>query len=157
MFQPSNDEWKMIREVAFRGYSVGEDGLPMKRVDHVQLELRKSYNLLNPSKPESINMLLVTDDPETCGDCDLVDSNTALTQQFRNGVDLTADGAGLFDFYIYNRYDRDHTLGGNVLVRVKQGKMVAIWTEGGKAWGWTASMGLSPMGNDSRSSMAQIG
>lgn len=138
-FRPTHDEWFIIKQMGlFGSYN------PLPSINHVSLEARKSSNTEDKDKDVHINMALVTSDfAGGCNDTDLWDSGTQYTKEFRKGVELTEDGTGLFDFYIYNRYDRDHgELRGNVLVKVLDGKMHSIWIEGGRAVSWTPETGI---------------
>lgn len=72
---------------------------------------------------ESVNVALVSDDPEW-NDTDLADYGS--WSEFRKGIDLTADGRGIVDFYIGRRFDIDHELQGNVTCYIKGGKLAEI-------------------------------
>ncbi len=145
-FKPTPAEWLTIKEVALRGHFTTDE--PIKTIAGVQLELRTNVNVNDRSKPSHINKLVVTNDPIGLNDLDLDDLGTHWTDAFRKGAELTDDGDGVFDFYIYNRYYREHgELCGNVGVRIRDGKMVAIWISGGNDWSWTPETGIVRQGN----------
>jgi len=74
----------------------------------------------------AMNVLFVTNDPEGFSDTDLFD-NAYRWSDFTKGVELTADGDGLFDFYIYAPLrEMDKELQTNITVWVKQGKLIRV-------------------------------
>lgn len=145
VFKPTKEEWAIIKTVAARGAVC--DGLQIKSPAGVQLECRESYNVEDGQMPLSINMMLTSHKPyEGCGDCDLNDRAVLFTYEFRAGAPLNEGGDGLFDFYIYNRYERgDGNLCGNILVEIRDGQMSRIWIEGGNNWSWTPETGIVPV------------
>lgn len=95
-------------------------GIP---ISAIILEPGWRHNTEDRSKPSSMNMALVSDDPEW-NDTDLDEYGT--WREFRKGVDLTEDGRGIFDFYIRRRGDQYHELHGNVVLHVANGVMVKV-------------------------------
>jgi hypothetical protein len=70
-----------------------------------------------------MNIALVSDDPHF-NNTDLADYGTWA--EFRKGIDLTADGRGIVDFYIRKRGDQYSELLGNVTIHIRDGKLVRI-------------------------------
>jgi hypothetical protein len=147
-FKPTPAEWAIIKDVAFRGHDTQTKAITSPA--GVRLELRMSINTEDSSLPRSLNMLITAGTRGDLNDVDLYDCSDAYTDAFRQGVPLTKEGDGIFDFYIYNRYDRDGDLAGNVLVRVTGGKMSHIWIEGGKNWSWTPEGDIQPVAGRGR-------
>ena len=145
-FKPTTAEWKLINDVAFRGHYT--TGRSIKSVAGVRLECRDNISL-SYTGDTNINRALVSDQWPHCSDLDVYDRSKHHTDMFREGADLTEDGRGLFDFYIYNRYHRDDgDLCGNVLVRVVDGKLHSIWIEGGRNVSWTPQTGIAKVALD---------
>ncbi len=72
--------------------------------------------------PSSLNIALVTNDPDW-NDTDLGDYGRWV--EFRKGIELTADGRAIVDFYIYRR-GRYEQLEGNVTVYYEAGRITRI-------------------------------
>jgi hypothetical protein len=76
------------------------------------------------ARGESVNVLLVSDDPEW-RDTDLYDYGAWA--DFRRGVPLTDEGGAVVDFYIRRRGDPSHDLHGNVTIEVRGGRLTRIF------------------------------
>lgn len=113
-YRPSSDDLAAIREAARREAK-------FEKVGHVTLEVGRRQSLV--SGATSINFALISDDPDW-QDTDLDDYEpwTAFTR----GVDLTADGRGLLDFYIRRRGDRHLELHGNISIGITNGQLTTI-------------------------------
>lgn len=77
---------------------------------------------------QSINIALVSDDPDW-NDTDLVECG--YWSEFRKGIELTAAGRGIVDFYIRRRDPSGYgELHGNVTVEIANGKLSRIYGYG---------------------------
>lgn len=141
-FKPTPAEWKLIREITAKA----SPSLPSTR--HIEM-LGRSHYLLEGDRPRDhhINGALLSKVglEGFYGDLDVADKASFYTDEFRKGSDLTEDGRGYYDFYIYNRYDPDHELIGNVMVYVSGGKMIGIETilDGREPYFWSPETGIA--------------
>lgn len=87
----------------------------------IALEPGARFNLDNPKRGVSINIAQISDDTDW-NDTDLDDFCT--WQEFRKGVELTADGRAIVDFYIYSKRERE--LLSNVTVYYNAGRITRI-------------------------------
>lgn len=106
----------------------------------VVLEPGFRANTQDETKPVSMNIALVSDDPKW-NDTDLHDYGTWT--EFRKGVELTPEGDGIFDFYIRKRGDEFKEIHGNVVLAVKGGEMVEVRGYGPKPIRWTKAGGFA--------------
>lgn len=116
-FKITHAEASILRECASR------ESQPPIPVGRVKLEPGIRFNTEHPSKPRSMNIALVSDDPNWI-DTDLHDY--ASWRQFTAGIDLTEDGRGIFDFYIRRKADSYLDLFGNISAYVENGKLVRV-------------------------------
>lgn len=113
-FRPTSTDIAAIREAA-------RQEAKFERVGQVILEVGRRQSLA--SGETSINFALISDDPDW-QDTDLDDYEPWAA--FTRGVDLTAEGRGLLDFYIRRRGDRHLDLHGNVSIGIVEGKLTTI-------------------------------
>jgi hypothetical protein len=115
IWKPTKVECELIKKAA-----VMESSPHSSRVT-LEPGIRYNREPGNDSKPESINIALVT--AMTDGSWDDTDLSEHTTwMDFKRGVELTADGKAIVDFYIYNR---DGLLG-NVIANYEDGKLASI-------------------------------
>lgn len=96
---------------------------PHVQLSAVILEPGWRCNTEEPTRPSSMNVALVSDQPDW-NDTDLADYGEWAS--FRKGVELTHDGRAIVDFYIRRRGDQDRELCGNVSVYYQGGRIVRI-------------------------------
>jgi hypothetical protein len=110
-YRPTAEDKRIIRDCAQR--SSGH-----KRVS---LRIGERHNL-EKDVPRSTNIARVSDDPDW-NDTDLYEHHDWAA--FTKGVELTDDGRGVFDFYVYST-GRDGELETNVWATYKDGKLVEV-------------------------------
>lgn len=121
---PTQAECDLIRNAA------SQESSPSLRPSLVALEPGRRYLLGGGGEVESMNILLVSQNPTDCtADTDLADFET--WGEFRKGVVLTVGGRAVVDFYIRARnpqIDEKHgvSLYGNVTVTYAAGSIVEI-------------------------------
>ena len=115
-YKPTKADIEIIKAAA------AMESVPRVSVGAVLLEPGYRHNTKRPS-PESINIALVSDDPEW-NDTDL--SDYGQWSEFRKGIPLTADGRGIVDFYIRRRGDQYQELHGNITIRIEGGRLVKV-------------------------------
>lgn len=110
-YKPTSAEKKIIRDCAQR--SAG-----CRRV-----EICPSTKRCLDNGKEAMNICFISDDPDF-GDTDLAD-NAFRWSDFTKGVELTDDGRGTFDFYVYSvgRYAELQT---NVTAYFEGGRLVRV-------------------------------
>lgn len=126
MHKPTREEKEIIRSCAARsaGYK------------RVELCPGTRHNT-EQDRGEHMNIALVSDDPDW-NDTDLSD-NSWSWRDFTKGVELTDDGRGVFDFYVYGPVGSYHKeLQTNVVAYYKDGKLVRVTGVGdGTMWSKT--------------------
>lgn len=80
------------------------------------------FNTTRADVAASVNVALVSDDADW-GDTDLADYGRWA--EFRKGVELTADGRAIVDFYVYRKGTYEELLG-NVTVYYQAGRITRI-------------------------------
>ena len=115
IWKPTQAQCDLIKRAAAK-----EGNVPLKAV---LLEPGLRWNTDDGSKPQSINIALVSDEAEW-GDTDLADMG--YWEAFRKGVELTEDGRAIVDFYIRKRGDEWAELYGNVTAYYEGGHIVRI-------------------------------
>lgn len=134
-YKPTKEDCVVIRKCAQMDAGYGQ----------VEICPSTKYNTDDRSKSTHMNVLLVTnDDPEKVlsdpeynwSDIDLYD-NAYRWRDFTKGVELTEDGNGAFDFYVYAPLNMNKELQTNVTAYYKHGKLVRVdgvpntrWSEG---------------------------
>lgn len=113
IWKPTKEECDLIREAARR------EG--QRRT--IVLEVGRRFNVEREDLDSTINVALITDDPDNWDDTDL--SETEPWSTFRKGVQLTEGGAAIVDFYIYEM-TRDRWLLGNVSVYYEAGRITRL-------------------------------
>ena len=122
-FRPTRGECALIRQYA-------EKAAKQRRV---KLEIGARFNRLDHRIPQDINVALVSETyPKGWGDTDLADH--LPWSEFTSGVMLTDDGAGLFDFWVYNRIPHDGDLETNVQAVYENRRLVRIEEQGTVLW-----------------------
>lgn len=124
-------------QVAILKRCASAESVPHVPVTNMILEPGERCNTEDHTKPCSMNIAMVSDDPEW-NDTDLADYG--LWTDFRKGVELTPDGKAIVDFYIRKRkagYDDDGDLCGNVQIIVEGGVMVRVEAQGRVMWSAT--------------------
>lgn len=112
--RPTRTDIRLIRECAERDASLAV----------VTLELGLRHNTVDMTKPESGNVLLVTNHPvDPTIDTDLADYAPWAT--FTRGYEAAEGGRGIFDFYVYER-GPDRNCRTNVKAHYEGGKLVRI-------------------------------
>jgi hypothetical protein len=113
LYRPSAEDRARIRAAAATEAHIA--------VSAVVLQIGRRRSL--KSRDNAINIAMISEDP-AFADTDLDDYEP--WSSFTNGVPLTDSGAGIFDFYIRRRGDRDEELQGNVTVYVAHGQISRI-------------------------------
>lgn len=122
-FRPKRAECALIRKYA-------EQAAQQKRV---KLEVGARFNRLDHHVAQDINVALVSKTyPEGWGDTDLADH--LPWGEFTGLVSLTDEGAGLFDFWVYNRIPHDGDLETNVQAIYENCRLVRIEEQGTVLW-----------------------
>lgn len=114
-WRPTPAEVKLIKQAAAREARIA--------FGSVILEPGYRYNTDDSTRPVSLNIALVSDNPDW-EDTDL--SDYGPWADFRGGVDLTADGRAIVDFYIRKRNDSWAELHGNISVTYAEGRIQRI-------------------------------
>lgn len=122
-FKPTREQCRIIRECA------------EKDAGYAKVEICPStkYHLTDHSKPHAMNILAVTNEPlekafDTRGgwdDTDLHD-NAFAWKDFTRGVELTENGDGIFDFYVYGPLGYNKELQTNVTAYFRNKKLVRV-------------------------------
>lgn len=118
IYKPTKEDVAIIKAAAAR------ESVPRISEGAVILEPGWRGNTKDDAKPSSMNIMLVTDDPDW-SDTDLVDYGE--WSEFRKGVELTPDGHGIVDFYIRRRGDAYGDLHGNVAIEIRSGKLAKVY------------------------------
>lgn len=113
-YRPTSEDKSIIRDCAKR--SAGK-----KRVE-MNPGLRYNIDGKYPNV-RSLNIAMVSDHPDW-NDTDLWD-NTYKWSDFTKGVELTEDGRGIFDFYVYS-LGYHGELETNIVAYVEGGKLVRV-------------------------------
>ena len=124
-FRPSRNDCALIRQYA-------EQAAQQKRV---KLEIGARFNRLDHRIPQDTNVALVSEkmgDGRDWSDTDLADH--LPWTEFTSGVLLTDDGAGVFDFWVYNRIPFDGDLETNVQAIYEGRRLVRIEEQGAVLW-----------------------
>ena len=115
---PTKQDVDAIKKAASRESS------PHVPLRSIILESGVRYNT-ESDRGESINIALISEDADW-NDTDLADMG--YWDDFRKGIELTADGRGIFDFYIRRRDPSGcGELHGNVTIEVADGKLSRIY------------------------------
>jgi hypothetical protein len=122
-YKPTADDLRIIRKCAELDAGYGK----------VEICPSTKNNMVDRSKEDNMNILLVTNDPvdlmmtvdHNCSDCDLAD-NAFIWGDFTKGVELTEDGKGIFDFYVYGPLGYNKELQTNVTAYYDGGKLVRV-------------------------------
>lgn len=122
-YKPSSIDCDAIRYAAYR------ESVPKISLGAVILEPGYRHNVNRPYSPEALNIALISDDPHW-NDTDL--SDYGKWADFRKGIELTADGRGIVDFYIRKRGDSYGDLFGNVTIEIRNGKLSRIYGYGNR-------------------------
>lgn len=119
-YKPTKDELRIIRDCAMRG----------AKTKRVEVNPSTRYNLA--TKKVSMNVALISNDPDF-GDTDLED-NALDWRFFVRGFELTDDGRGIVDFWVYSKAE-DGELKTNVTAYWERGRMVRVEeVEAGIMW-----------------------
>ena len=124
-FRPTRSECMLIRQFAEQA----------AKQNRVKLEIGARHNMADHRIPQDINVALVSETyakGEGWGDTDLADHRP--WSEFTSGVLLTDDGAGLFDFWVYNRIPFDGDLETNVQAIFEKRRLVRIEEQGTVLW-----------------------
>jgi hypothetical protein len=110
--KPTKEECHIIRDCAKRsaGYR------------RVELCPGERVNLTDGRR--HFNIALISEHPDL-DETDLF-SNSWKWRDFTNGVELTADGCGIFDFYVYGPLGHHKELQTNVKAYYQHGKLVRV-------------------------------
>lgn len=123
-FRPTPAEKKIIRECASRASRAAGCST------HVALMVAERIRIGGSIDKRHINVRLISADPDW-NDTDLFD--TLPWGRFAGVVELTEDGRGLFDFYVY-----EHTTSGelatNVQAHIEGGRLVRVAEERKTLW-----------------------
>lgn len=122
-YKPTADDKRIIRDCAKRDAGYGA----------VEICPSTKYNMTDRTKPQHMNILFVTNDPvdkmfdpeHNCRDTDLAD-NAFAWSDFTKGVELTDDGKGIFDFYVYGPLGYNKELQTNVTAYYDGGRLVRV-------------------------------
>lgn len=121
-------------EVDILKHCAAIESSPPVSISNMLLEPGLRCNVEDPTITESsMNVRLISKDPEW-NDTDLDDYG--LWKDFRAGIELTEDGAGIVDFYIRKKKmsaDDDY-LFGNIQCVIEGGKMVRVEAQGTVLW-----------------------
>lgn len=122
LIRPSRTDIRLIREYAQKA----------ARAHVVTLEMGIRLNTEDYNKPQSANVLLVTNNQaDPTADTDLADH--VKWADFTKGVEAAEGGRGRFDFYVYERGPyRD--LITNVQAIYDGGRLVAVEEQGQTLW-----------------------
>ena len=112
-FKPTSDECRIIRDCAKR--SSGHKAVQLCPGERHNTETDRGRNL---------NIALVSDHPDW-DDTDLWSNANDWTKDFRGGVELTDDGRGIFDFYVYS-LGYDGELETNVVAYYENRRLVRV-------------------------------
>jgi len=114
--KPTSEEKRIIRRCAEKSAGYGR----------VEICPGSRYNVETGAGECGINfnIALVSDDPEWA-DTDLW-SNAFTWRDFTKGVELTPDGRGIFDFYVYGPLGYHKELQTNVTAYYEGGKLVRV-------------------------------
>ena len=111
-YKPTSEDKKIIRRCAERDAG-------FKRVE---ICASTRFNV-NDYKREHMNVCFVSDDPNF-SDTDLAD-NSFKWSDFTKGVELTSDGRGRFDFWVYST-GPDAELQTNITIEVENGRLMSV-------------------------------
>lgn len=111
-YRPSKEDVAIIKRCAAREAELSVNGVLL------QPGIRVGENGAQPN----MNIALVSRDPDW-NDTDLFDHGRWV--DFRRGIELTPDGRGIVDFYLYSR-DPDSDLLGNVTAYIERGELVRV-------------------------------
>ena len=138
-FKITVNEWKLMKEIAAKA----SPELPS--ANHVKLDCRLHCLEGDEDGDTHINGAMISDltYPHLYGDLALADYGPNFTRQFRNGIQLTLDGRGYFDFYVYNRYPTTGgDLLGNLMLYIEDHKIKLIDTRIWHDVSWTPDHGV---------------
>jgi hypothetical protein len=111
-YKPTAEDKRIIRSCA------------QKDAGHKRVKICAStrFSLVNDNL-RSMNVAMISDDPDF-GDTDLWDNHHDWSE-FTKGVELTENGRGVFDFWVYS-LGYHGELETNVTVYIEGGKMVRV-------------------------------
>jgi hypothetical protein len=112
-YRPTKEDKQIIRRCAERSAGYGR----------VELCPGTRYNT-EQDRGEHMNIAMVSSHPDW-DDTDLA-SNAWTWNDFTKGVELTEDGRGIFDFYVYGPLNYDKELQTNVVAYYEGGKLVRV-------------------------------
>lgn len=122
-FRPTRSECALIRQYAEKA----------AKQSRVKLEIGSRHHRIEHRIEPNINVALVSAHyPRGWDDTDLHDH--LPWTEFTSGVLLTDDGAGLFDFWVYNRIPHDGDLETNVQAVYENRRLVRIEEQGVVLW-----------------------
>lgn len=112
--KPTKEEARIIRECAERsaGYA------------RVEICPGTRINIEKDNSETHMNIAMVSDHPDW-DDTDLF-SNAFTWSDFTRGVELTDDGRGIFDFYVYGPMGHHKELQTNVTAYYERGRLVRV-------------------------------
>jgi len=131
-YRPTREDKAIIRACAVKSSGF----------TRIKVEPGIRQNIKVTTTPEtSMNVALISSDPEGWNDTDLYDMRE--WSDFVAGFDLTPDGRGIVDFYVYSIAGRgDYELETNVDAYWENGELVKV-TGTGSGTMWTKEKGYS--------------
>lgn len=121
--KPTSEDCRIIRDCAERSAGYG------------RVEICPSTKISLVTSAIHFNIAMISDDPDHA-DTDLFD-NAYAWKDFTRGVELTPDGRGIFDFYVYGPLNYWKELQTNVTAYYEGGKLIRVEGTGARKPLWS--------------------